>query len=170
MTSMLIVRIWRHPLPSSAAAAVAAAIFLWPALPLGGVDQWLFVYLGTTYLLVLYPLVAVLSGLYVGLVVYNKKIAPACPVEGARLGAAGSAMGVLFGVCPACIPVVAVFLPLGFTIFLGRMAPILSLAAIGLLLFVIYRLGGFRRPARIEAEAVPAPMARAGGNGSVGDT
>ncbi len=114
MTSMLIVGMWRHPLPSLAAAAVAAAIFLWPALPLGGLDQWLFVYLGTPYLLVLYPVVAVLSGLYVGLVVYHKKIAPACPVEGARLGAAGSAMGVLFGVCPACIPVVAVFLPLAF--------------------------------------------------------
>ena len=168
MTSMLIVGMWRHPLPSLAAAGVAAAIFLWPALPLGGLDQWLFIYLGTPYLLVLYPFVAVLSGLYVGLVVYHKKVAPACPVQGARLGAAGSAMGILFGVCPACIPAVAIFFPLAFNIFLSRMAPILSLVAICVLLFVVHRLDGFRRPVRIEAEVAPAPMARAGGNGPVG--
>ncbi len=170
MTSMLIVGMWRHPLPSLTAAGIAAAIFLWPALPLGGVDQWLFVYLGTPYLLVLYPVVAVLSGLYVGLVVYHKKIAPACPVGGARLGAAGSAMGILFGVCPACIPVVAIVLPLAFNIFLSRLAPVLSVVAIGVLLFAVYRLDGFRRSIRIEAEAAPAPLARAGGNGSFGDT
>ena len=153
MRSLLIFQIWRHPLPSVAAIATATAIFLWPAVPLAGLDNWLFIYMGTTYLMVLYPIVAVLSGLFVGLVVYHKKVAPGCAVEGAKLGVGGSSLGVLFGVCPACIPTIAVFLPLAFNVFLSRVAPILSLVAIAVLLFVIYRLKGFRRSGLLETAA-----------------
>lgn len=153
MRSLLIFQIWRHPLPSVAAIATAAAIFLWPAVPLAGLDNWLFIYLGTTYLMVLYPIVAALSGLFVGLVVYHKKVAPGCAVEGAKLGVGGSTLGIVFGVCPACIPTIAVFLPLAFNVFLSRVAPILSFVAIAVLLFVIYRLKGFRRSALPETAA-----------------
>ncbi len=153
MRSLLIFQIWRHPLPSVAAIATAAAIFIWPAVPLAGLDNWLFIYLGTTYLMVLYPIVAALSGLFVGLVVYHTKVAPGCAVEGAKLGVGGSTLGIVFGVCPACIPTIAVFLPLAFNVFLSRVAPILSFVAIAVLLFVIYRLKGFRRSALPETAA-----------------
>ena len=159
MKSPLIFTLWRHPLPSVAAIATAAAIFLWPAVPLAGLDNWLFIYLGTTYLMVLYPIVAALSGLFVGLVVYHKKVAPGCAVEGAKLGVGGSTLGIVFGVCPACIPTIAVFLPLAFNVFLSRVAPILSFVAIAVLLFVIYRLKGFRRSALPETAAGrPSPV------------
>ena len=167
MKSPLIFTLWRHPLPSVAAIATAAAIFLWPAVPLAGLDNWLFIYLGTTYLMVLYPIVAALSGLFVGLVVYHKKVAPGCAVEGAKLGVGGSTLGIVFGVCPACIPTIAVFLPLAFNVFLSRVAPVLSFVAIAVLLFVIYRLKGFRRSALPEtATGRPSPASFvAGGDG-----
>lgn len=144
MNAWLIVQFWRHRLSAIAALATSTAIFLWPAVPLGGLDNWFAVLAATAYLAVLYPMIAVLSGILVGLVIYHKNAATHCAVGSAKLGAAGSAMGIVFGACPACIPVVAVFLPLAFNVFLSRVAPIMSLAAIAILLFAIYRVHGFR--------------------------
>ena len=148
---------WRHPLPAFSAAAAAAAIFLWPAAPLVGLESWFLLYVGTPYLLVLYPIVAILSGVFVGLIIHHKTVAPSCAVGGGKIGAAGSAMGVFFGVCPACIPVVAVFLPLAFNVFLSRVAPYMSLAAIAILLFAIYRMNGFRRAAGSDMPLAAIP-------------
>ncbi|MEE8276109.1 MAG: hypothetical protein V3R75_03030, partial [Alphaproteobacteria bacterium] len=78
---------------------------------------------------------------------------------GAKLGVGGSTLGIVFGVCPACIPTIAVFLPLAFNVFLSRVAPVLSFVAIAVLLFVIYRLKGFRRSALPETAAErPSPV------------
>lgn len=136
---------WRHKLPALAALATMAAIFLWPALPLRGITNWLIVYANTPYLTYLYPIIAFLSGVYVGLYVYNKKVAPCCSIEIVKGGAAGSLVGVLLGACPACIPVIAIFLPLAFNVFLSRVAPIFSVVSIGILLLVIYRMNGFKQ-------------------------
>ena len=136
---------WRHKLPVLVALTTMAAIFLWPALPLRGITNWLIVYANTPHLTYLYPIVAFLSGVYVGLYVYNKKVAPCCSIETVKGGATGSFVGVILGACPACIPVVAIFLPLAFNVFLSRVAPIFSIVSIGILLLVIYRMNGFKR-------------------------
>ena len=99
----------------------------------------------TTYLLVLYPLVALLSGVVVGLFAYQKWVAPGCSVGGgAKIGATGSFVGIFLGACPACIPAIAVLLPLGVNVFLSRVAPIFAGLAVAILLFAIYRMSGFR--------------------------
>ena len=145
MQQILILKMWRHKLPALAALATMAAIFLWPALPLRGITNWLIVYANTPYLTYLYPVIAILSGEYMGLYVYNKKVAPCCSIETVKGGAAGSLVGVLLGACPACIPVIAIFLPLAFNVFLSRVAPIFSVVSIVILLLVIYKMNGFKR-------------------------
>lgn len=145
MRNILIFKIWRHKLSTLAAISTTIAIFLWPALPLRGIENWLLIYANTPYITYFYPIVSILSGLYVGLYVYNKKVAPCCSVETVKSGAAGSFMGIFLGACPACIPAIAIFLPLAFNVFLSRVAPIFSVVSIIILLWVIYRMNGFRR-------------------------
>lgn len=145
MRQALFIKMWGHAWSTSTALITVMAIFLWPALPLRGIGNWLAVYINTPYLTYLYPIIAVLSGIYVGLYVYNKKIAPCCSIETANAGFAGSLTGILLGACPACIPVIAIFLPLAFNIFLSRIAPIFSVISIFILLYVIYKMNGFKR-------------------------
>jgi len=141
----LIIKMWGRAWPAVTAIITMLAIFLWPSLPLRGIGNWMTVYFNTPYLFYLYPIIAVLSGIYVGLYVYNKKVAPCCSVESARTGFAGSLTGILLGACPACIPVIAIFLPLAFNIFLSRIAPIFSVISIAVLLWVIYKMNAFKR-------------------------
>lgn len=142
---ILILKIWGHKWPALAAFLTTLAIFLWPALPLRGIGNWMTVYANTPYLFYLYPVISILSGLYVGLYVYNKKVAPCCSLETAHAGFMGSLTGVFLGACPACIPAIAIFLPLAFNVFLSRIAPIFSVVSILILLWVIYRMNGFKR-------------------------
>lgn len=142
---ILIFKIWRHQWPAVAALLTMLAIFLWPALPLRGIGNWITLYANTPYLFYLYPIISILSGIYVGLYVYNKKVAPCCSVETAHAGFAGSLTGIFLGACPACIPAIAIFLPLAFNVFLSRVAPIFSVVSVIILLWVIYRMNGFKR-------------------------
>lgn len=145
MQKILIFKMWGYKLPAFAALATMIAIFFWPALPLRGITNWLTIYANTPYLTLLYPAIAILSGEYMGLYVYNKKVAPCCSIETVRGGAVGSLTGILLGACPACIPVIAIFLPLAFNVFLSRIAPVFSLISVAILLLVIYQMNGFKR-------------------------
>lgn len=145
MKNILIFKMWRYTLPALAALATMIAIFFWPALPLRGITNWFVIYASTPYLTFLYPAIAILSGVYMGLYTYNKKVAPCCSIETIKGGAAGSFVGVFLGACPACIPVIAILLPLAFNVFLSRIAPIFSVVSIAILLLVIYKMNGFKR-------------------------
>lgn len=142
---ILILKIWNHKWPAFAALLTMLAIFLWPSLPLRGIGNWMTVYANTPYLFYLYPIIAILSGIYVGLYVYNKKVEPCCSIEAVHAGFMGSLTGVFLGACPACIPVIAIFLPLAFNVFLSRVAPTFSAVSIIILLWVIYRMNGFKQ-------------------------
>lgn len=144
-SQLLIIKMWTRPWPALAALLTMAAIFLWPALPLRGLGNWLMVYTKTTYLFYLYPIIALLSGIYVGLYVYHKKITPCCSVGNTRTGFFGSLTGILLGACPACIPAIAIFLPMAFNVFLSRVAPIFSVVSVIILLWAIYRMNAFKR-------------------------
>jgi len=145
MQNILIFKMWRYKLSALAALVTMIAIFFWPSLPLRGLGNWIAVYTNTRYLFYFYPIIAAFSGIYIGLYIYSKKVASCCSIKGARTGVVGLVTGILFGACPACIPVVAIFLPLAFNIFLSRIAPIFSLISIGILLWAIYRMNGFRQ-------------------------
>lgn len=145
MKDVLILKMWRHKLPASAALATMIAAFLWPALFLGGIVNWLrfFYYYWPQNLLI--SLTAVLSGVYVGLYVYDRKVASCCSIDSKVGGAAGSILGVVLGACPACIPFLSIFLPLSVTISLSYLSWVFSIFGICILLFFIWRMNGLKR-------------------------
>jgi hypothetical protein len=145
MNSLLIFKIWRHKLPALSAILTIAFVFLWPSIPLGSITKWLQFFYFYTPQNYFYALLAILSGIYVGLYVYNRKVAACCSIDSVKTGAAGSIIGILLGACPACIPVLAFLLPLSVTIVLSRLSLVFLVVAILIMLFSIYRMNGFKR-------------------------
>ena len=145
MKDMLIFKIWRHKLPALWAFLTIIFVLLWPSIPLRGVANWLQFFYFYTPQNYLYSILSILSGLYVGIYVYNKKVAACCSIDSVKTGAAGSLFGILLGACPACIPVLAFLLPLSATIVLSRLSVVFLIIAILIMLFSIYRMNGFKR-------------------------
>lgn len=145
MQNILIFKIWQHKLPRLASIAAVLFAFLWPSIPLGGITRWLQFFYFYTPQNFFYALLSILSGLYVGVYVYNKKVAPCCSLESAKTATSGSIIGILLGACPACIPVLAFFLPLSITIVLSRISLLFLFLSVGIMLFAIYRMNGFRK-------------------------
>ena len=120
-------------------------VFLWPSIPLGSVSNWLQFFYYYTPQNILYALLTVLSGLYVGMYVYNKTVCTTCRADGAKAGGAGVLGGVLLGACPACIPALAFFLPLSVSVYLSRISWVFLVLAVLLIIFLIYRMRGFSK-------------------------
>lgn len=144
MRDVLVIKLWRYPWPALSAAATMAAVFLWPSVPLKGVYNWLQFFYYYTPQNILYALLTALAGLYVGIYVYHKKVCATCRVT-AKAGTAGMLGGVLLGACPACIPVLAFFLPLGVSVYLSRISWVFLVASVALMAFLIYRMKGFAK-------------------------
>jgi membrane protease YdiL (CAAX protease family) len=145
MKDILIFKIWQHKFPALAALFTIAFVFLWPSIPLGGITKWLEFFYYYTPQNVFYLLMAILSGLYAGVYVYNKKVNACCFITNEKTATTGSIIGILLGACPACIPVLAFFLPLSVSIVLSRISLLFLILSIGIMLFAIYRMNGFRK-------------------------
>lgn len=141
---MTILRFWKHTWPVFAALATMTLVFLWPALPLHSVQNWLRFFYYYTPQNYLYALMTLLTGLYAGVYVYQKKVARTCPVDNLNTGTTGSLIGIILGACPACIPALAFFIPLSVTIVLSRLSIPFLLLSIAIMLFSLWRVGGFR--------------------------
>lgn len=124
---------------------VMVITLLWPAILLKGLNVWFKTLTGLFPTNIGYPFLVLLIGIYVALFVYSKKNPLLCPVKKKKSGVFGGVVGVLFGACPACIPSIAFFLPLGLTIFLSHYSWLFLLLAIIFLIFAIYRMGGFKK-------------------------
>ena len=136
---------WRYKWSAVAALATVVIVLLWPSIPLRGVDNWLqflYYYTPQNYF---YLLLSVLSGLYAGIYVYNKKVNACCSITNEKTAATGSVIGILLGACPACIPVLAFFLPLSVTIVLSRISLLFLILSIAVMVFAIYRMNGFKK-------------------------
>lgn len=145
MKDILIFKIWQHKFPALAALFTIAFVFLWPSIPLGGITKWLEFFYYYTPQNYLYLLMAIFSGLYVGIYVYDKTVARCCSIKNRKVGILGSSVGILLGACPACIPVLAFFLPLSLTIVLSRVSLWFLIIAIGIMLLAIYKMNGFKK-------------------------
>ena len=145
MKDIVILKFWRHKLPVLAALVTMAGVFLWPSIPLGGITKWFEFFYYYTPQNVFYLLMAILSGLYAGVYVYNKKVNACCSITNEKTATTGSIIGILLGACPACIPVLAFFLPLSVSIVLSRISLLFLILSIGIMLFSIYRMNGFRK-------------------------
>ena len=145
MNNRLIFKIWQHKITALWAILAMAFVFLWPSIPLGGLANWLQFFYFYTPQNYFYAFLSILSGLYVGIYVYNKKVAACCSIDSVKTGVAGSITGILLGACPACIPVLAFLLPLSITIVLSRLSVTFLVIAILIMLFSIYRMNGFKK-------------------------
>lgn len=144
MQRAVLLKAWTNKKSAVVGLAAATAALLWPSIPLRSLDLWLktLSYLYPTR--ILYPVLAFLTGSYVAIYYYNKRVESCCPVSRVRTGTAGSLIGVFLGACPACIPAIAFFLPLGLTLTLSHLSPLFLSASVAVLLFAIYRMNGFR--------------------------
>ncbi|MGI0022429.1 MAG: hypothetical protein ACRD9Q_06160, partial [Nitrososphaeraceae archaeon] len=61
-----------------------------------------------------------------------------------KSGIAGTLLGFMIGVCPACFSFIGFLVPLSASIFLTAFAPVFIVASIAIILFAIHRVGGFK--------------------------
>lgn len=137
---------WKNGKSAIMGIAVIFVVMLWPAIPLKGLDVWFKTMAGISYTLFLYPIMAVLTGSFVVLYTYNKQC-KTCEINPAK-GISASILGVLLGACPACIPAIAFFLPLSLTITLSYFSWAFLIVSITILLFALYKMGGFKNHGR----------------------
>jgi hypothetical protein len=87
---------------------------------------------------------SIMFGLFIQSYRFSKNKCIDCSRD-AKTGIAGTTLGSLIGVCPACFSFIGFLLPLGGSLFLTAHSPLFLLAAIGTLLFSIYKMGEFRK-------------------------
>ena len=119
-------------------------VLLWPAIPLRSLDVWLKTLTGLFPTNIGYPILSLLIGIYTTLFVFIRKNPALCQVKKEKTGILAGIGGILLGACPACIPVIAFFLPLGLAITLSYYSWLFLSAAIIFLIFAIWRMGGLQ--------------------------
>jgi len=94
---------------------------------------------------VLYIIFSVLFGMFITLYLYSRNRCIDCKTSKAtKSGIAGTLLGFMIGVCPACFSFIGFLVPLSASIFLTTFAPIFMTATIAIILYSIYRLNGFK--------------------------
>lgn len=152
MQEFKIVRVLKQPfyLLVAVGSAILMSILYVYTQVLGNVhnvDVWLAVI--PWYNAVLTFLFTVLFGITFSFQVYNWRQPKTCSIEQKVKGAGSTSIGTiglfLVAQCPACASLGALFLPLSAVIFLAEYSWLINLAGIGLLLFTVYHLGGFKK-------------------------
>lgn len=87
---------------------------------------------------------SILFGMFVSLYLFSKNQCMDCKPN-AKTGVGGSVLGFMLGVCPACFSFVGFLLPLSGSLFLTAYSPLFMLVSIGIIVFSIYKMAGFRR-------------------------
>lgn len=93
----------------------------------------------------LYVAFSILFGMFISLYLFTRNKCFDCKAENARTGFVGSVVGFIMGVCPACFSFIGVLLPLGPTLFLTTYSPVFTAISIAIVMFSVYKLGGFRK-------------------------
>lgn len=91
-----------------------------------------------------YIVFSILFGMFISLYYYSKNKCIDCKKD-VRMGFGGSTLGFLLGVCPACFSFIGFLLPLGGSIFLTQYSPLFMVLSIGIILFSINKMGGFKK-------------------------
>ncbi len=90
-----------------------------------------------------YVVFSILFGMFISLYLYSKNKCIDCKPS-VKTGFGGSTLGFVLGVCPACFSFIGFLLPLSGSIFLTTYSPLFMIVAIGIILFSIHKMGGFR--------------------------
>ncbi len=94
---------------------------------------------------ILYIIFSLMFGMLISLYIYSKNKCVDCKKSDINAGFGGAALGFVLGICPACFSLIGVLLPLGGSIFLTAYAPAFTSLSIAIILFSVYRLGGFNK-------------------------
>lgn len=109
-------------------------------------EIWFIDILNKPFNALLYIIYSILTGVYITLYIYTRNLC--CNIDSSKYGKSGiigSILGFIIGVCPACFSFVAFFLPLSISIVLTTLSPLLQILSISIIMFSIYKLGGFKR-------------------------
>lgn len=111
------------------------------------IDLWLTII--PWYNAILFIVFAALFGITLSFQVYNWRQPKVCPAN-AKIKGVGASSGATFGLfmvaqCPACASLGVLLLPASAVGILTQFGWLINLTAIGLLLFTINYLGGFRK-------------------------
>ena len=135
--------------PAVAALSAAGIFFLLPLIQMISTplafDIWFTDLQQKPLNSMLYVVFSILFGAFISLYLFTRNKCFDCKPENARTGFVGSVAGFMVGVCPACFSFIGVLLPLGPTLFLTTYSPIFTAVSIAIVLFSIYKLGGFRK-------------------------
>jgi len=93
---------------------------------------------------VLYIAFSILFGMFITVYLHSRSSCIDCKTGKAKSGVAGTVLGFMIGVCPACFSFIGFLIPLTASIFLTTLAPIFLLASIAIILYSIFRVGGFK--------------------------
>lgn len=102
---------------------------------------------------IMYGLFSILFGIFIALYLYTKSKCLDCKKEDGRPGFVGSILGFVLGVCPACFSFIGFLVPLGTSIFLTTYSYIFLGLSIAIILFSIFKLGGFRKETALLKQA-----------------
>lgn len=91
-----------------------------------------------------YIIFSVLFGMFIALYLFAKNKCIDCKKD-VKTGFGGTALGFMLGVCPACFSFVGFLLPLSGSLFLTAYAPLFILLSIGIIVFSINKMGGFKK-------------------------
>ena len=99
--------------------------------------------------LILYMIFSALFGATLAFQIYTWRHPAGCALNVKARGAGASGIGTLslfiVSQCPACTSLGALFLPLSAVTFISKASVLINIVVIGLLLFTVYHLGGFRK-------------------------
>lgn len=101
---------------------------------------------------ILYIVFSLLFGIFVSLYLFGRNKCIDCEKQPTRTrsstssssGFIGSIVGFMLGVCPACFSFIGFVIPLSTSIILTTYVPLFTLISIGIMLFLLYKLGGFK--------------------------
>lgn len=132
-------------------AMISVAIVL-PVIQTGffqnSIEAWYLTLIKSPFNSSLYVIFSLLFGSLMSLQVYNlnRKVCDNCNnKKGYGAGAVGVVFGTLVGICPACIGLIGLILPLGGSLWLTYYGWVFMLVAIGIMILSIYLLGGFKK-------------------------
>jgi hypothetical protein len=94
---------------------------------------------------IMYGFFSILFGIFISLYLYTRSKCLDCEKEDGRPGFVGSMLGFVLGVCPACFSFIGFLLPLGTSIFLTTYSSLFTGLSVAIILFSIFKLGGFRK-------------------------
>ncbi|RMD66103.1 hypothetical protein D6817_04790 [Candidatus Pacearchaeota archaeon] len=131
-------------------AFVAVALIL-PVIQTGflqnSIKSWFLTLIKSPLNSALYLIFSLLFGMLISLQIYNSsniKLCKDCNTKkGLRTGIFGVVVGSLVGICPACVGLLGLVLPLGVSLSLTYYGWVFMLLAILLMLLSIYLLKGF---------------------------